>query len=610
MCDWDSAGRSRAGKRETSHGACLRNPPSTIALKRTDADIRTRFKSLYSAYDVADILEVTTPKLTYYAYKNRAYKTFDIPKRRGGTRKISAPANNLRILQMKLNHVLRLVYRAHVAVHGFALGRSIVSNAASHAKRRYVLNVDLRDFFGSINFGRVRGMLMARPYSLGPGAATIIAQLCTFNGVLPQGAPSSPIITNMICGRLDSDLKKLAASHRCRYTRYADDITISASTRLFPEALARLDSSSGTKRTVIGDALLDTLQKNGFEVNPDKVRLLLQGERQEVTGLVANRFPNVPRSYVRHLRGLLHAWERYGADAAANEFFANHDHKGRGGAGAGLLRKVVRGKIEFVGRVRGKDDPIYLKLLIAFAKLNPSLGIKIPEDVDIGHPGMKDDLLPLLRKRMFMKDLLLVSEKATPAAPVSLLMIDLDHFKTVNDKHGHPVGDEVLVGCASVIAARCQGKGEAYRYGGDEIAVLLPNFTTSEAAVLAELIRSDIEKTPLGSKQLSITVSIGLATSPGHAADPKALLAAADKALYEAKAQGRNRVAPAGGHPRATDKTVLLCDSRVPHVSRPLRNVGGISQTLALPHFGNFHPSRPSNSRFRKTLSKPLTFGG
>jgi RNA-directed DNA polymerase len=519
----------------------LKNLPTAIALKRTDAEIKTRFKSLHSVYDVADILEVTAQKLTYYSYKNRAYKTFEIPKRRGGTRQISAPANNLKILQSKLNYILRLVYRAHVAVHGFALNRSIVTNAASHTRRRYVLNVDLRDFFGSINFGRVRAMLMAHPYNVGPGAATVIAQFCTFNGVLPQGAPTSPIITNMICGRLDSHLKKLAASHRCRYTRYADDITISASTRLFPEALARIDATSGTKRTVAGDALLDTLQKNGFAVNPDKVRLLLQGERQEVTGLVANRFPNVPRSYIRSLRGLLHAWERYGAAAAA-EFFANHDRRGRGGAGAELLRRVVGGKIEFVGRVRGKDDPIYLKLLVAFAKVNPALKIEIPEDVDIGHPGMRDDLLPLLRKRVFLKDFPPTVGRATASAPVSLLMIDLDHFKNVNDAHGHPVGDEVLIDCANLILARCQSKGDAYRFGGEEIAVLLPNFTTAEASALAETIRSVIERTPVGSKRLSVTASIGLATAPDHATVPGLLLKAADDALLAAKARGRNRV--------------------------------------------------------------------
>ena len=351
-----------------------------IALAATDAEIVARFAVVDTVADVARLLEVPLKTLTYYAYKNRAYRTFQIPKRRGGTRVISAPANNLSILQAKINYILRLIYKARGAVHGFALGKSIVSNAGSHTKRHYVLNVDLKDFFGSIHFGRVRGMLKAKPYNLGDGAATILAQLCTFNGVLPQGAPSSPIITNMICGRLDSGLKKLAATYRCRYTRYADDITFSASLRSFPEALAHVDINGA--KTIAGEELLKVIRGNGFEVNLDKVRLLYSIERQEVTGLVVNQFPNVPRAYIRQLGGLLHAWKRYGPVATAVEFFREHDHKGRTSANADLMKKVVRGKIAFVGRVRGADDPVYLKLLLAFAALNPGWRIQVPDDID------------------------------------------------------------------------------------------------------------------------------------------------------------------------------------------------------------------------------------
>jgi two-component system, cell cycle response regulator len=202
----------------------------------------------------------------------------------------------------------------------------------------------------------------------------------------------------------------------------------------------------------------------------------------------------------------------------------------------------VRGKIEFVRRVRGTDDPIYGKLLVAFAKLNPGLKISLPEEVDTGPGGMNDDLLPVLRKKVLMKDLPAAVAKATAANPVSVLMIDLDHFKTVNDTHGHVMGDEVLIDCAKVIATRCQSKGDVYRYGGEEISVLLPNFTTSEAELLAELVRADIEKAPAGSAHVLVTASIGVATAPEHASKPTDLLEAADKALYEAKAQGRNRV--------------------------------------------------------------------
>jgi diguanylate cyclase (GGDEF)-like protein len=161
----------------------------------------------------------------------------------------------------------------------------------------------------------------------------------------------------------------------------------------------------------------------------------------------------------------------------------------------------------------------------------------------------KDDLLPVLRRKVFDKDLVALSGAASEAEPVSLLMLDLDHFKAVNDTHGHPIGDEVLIECASTIARRCRHKGKVYRFGGEEIAVLLPNFTASEAVALAESIRCEIEASRMSSKKLSISASIGVATAPVHATEGKQLLGAADKALYAAKGRGRNLVRIAGGDP-------------------------------------------------------------
>jgi RNA-directed DNA polymerase len=350
-----------------------------LAFKQTDDDLKLRFGTLNSLSDLSLLLEVPAKTLTYYAYKNRAYTTFSIPKRRGGTRTISAPANKLKIVQQKLNHVFRLIYRTRNVVHGFALGRSIVTNSAAHTKNRYILNVDLKDFFTAVTFRRVRATLMAQPYSVGPTAATTIAQLCTANGSLPQGAPTSPILTNMVCGRMDSHLKKLARTYRCNYTRYADDITFSTSLRSFPFALA--ETVAATTKVVVGAELLHAITTNGFEVNPDKVRLQEWRQRQEVTGLVSNKFPNVARSYIRQLRAIMHAWNKFGADNTAKEFFSKHYYKGNSGD-ADKLRRVVRGRIEFVGQVRGKDDPIFRRLLLDFGILNPEYGIEVGDDID------------------------------------------------------------------------------------------------------------------------------------------------------------------------------------------------------------------------------------
>ncbi|NBX75262.1 MAG: RNA-directed DNA polymerase, partial [Proteobacteria bacterium] len=171
-----------------------------------------------------------------YIYpKEKRYLSFEIPKKSGGTRKIQAPATHLKTLQRKLASKLIEEYRVQHPAHGFLRQRSIITNADRHINKRYVLNIDLKDFFGTINFGRVRGMFMGKPYSLPPKIATILAQICCHDNALPQGAPTSPIITNMICSKLDNQLRKMAQSHLCTYTRYADDITISTNRKLFPK---------------------------------------------------------------------------------------------------------------------------------------------------------------------------------------------------------------------------------------------------------------------------------------------------------------------------------------------------------------------------------------
>lgn len=157
--------------------------------------------------------------------------------------------------------------------------------------------------------------------------------------------------------------------------------------------------------------------------------------------------------------------------------------------------------------------------------------------------GELDDRLPLARRRVFDHDL---SEAAKSAGrdhqPLSLVMMDIDHFKKVNDSWGHPVGDEVLVEVATLVVERLAHKGRAYRYGGEEISLLLPTYSAEEAAGLAERIRKDLEARTLSSRKLRVTASFGVASIPDQSRDAKALLERADAALYEAKEGGRNRV--------------------------------------------------------------------
>jgi diguanylate cyclase (GGDEF)-like protein len=161
---------------------------------------------------------------------------------------------------------------------------------------------------------------------------------------------------------------------------------------------------------------------------------------------------------------------------------------------------------------------------------------------DEATPSDLDDRLPLRRRGVFDRDLAAMVAAARPDEPVSLVMIDIDHFKKVNDEHGHPVGDEVLLELSRRVVRRVASKARAYRYGGEELALLVPRYSVEEAAGLAERLRKDVEGAPIGSKALIVTASFGAAAAPDHARDAPALLARADSALYAAKREGRNRV--------------------------------------------------------------------
>jgi diguanylate cyclase (GGDEF)-like protein len=163
-----------------------------------------------------------------------------------------------------------------------------------------------------------------------------------------------------------------------------------------------------------------------------------------------------------------------------------------------------------------------------------------------------DDRLPLFRRRVFDRDLtdMLTAAKHSDE-PLSLVMIDLDRFKEVNDTHGHPVGDEVLHEASQRLVTHVGAKGRLYRFGGEEIALLLSNYSTQEALALAERLRQVLERQPMSSRALKVTASLGVATYPEHAATGQLLLEKADGALLEAKELGRNLVR-LSGEPRPT----------------------------------------------------------
>ena len=350
--------------------------PKSLVLIESDDDLRTKFSALTTRRSVATLLDISLKQLTYHLHikpDKARYAEFDISKKSGGIRRIVSPISALKIIQRKLNQVLRAVYEIRRPVHGFVIDKNVVTNARVHLGAKFVLNLDLKDFFPSVNFGRVRGMLMARPYNIPAEAATVLAQICCFKGELPQGAPTSPIVSNMVCATLDSHLQKIAQRYNCLYSRYADDLTFSTRANKFPKSLAREVSTATGSEIVIGGELERLIRDNGFEVNPKKTRLQTPIRRLEVTGITINNFPNVQRRYLKELRAMIHSWRAYGKAAAELYFHSRYDQKHRNPQKPKpAFERVLKGKLDYLTMVRGKGDSVCIRLLRDFAQLEPS----------------------------------------------------------------------------------------------------------------------------------------------------------------------------------------------------------------------------------------------
>ena len=345
-----------------------------IKLTKKPEQLKEEFCNLSSAENIADLLEIRYKDLIYYLYRLpdiKKYYSFEIQKKNGKPRIISAPTTSLKILQHKLNCILSIIFTPKFYSHGFVKGRSIKTNAFIHVKRKYVLNIDLKDFFPSINFGRVRGMFIAYPYYLSPPVATVLSQICCYNNKLPQGAPTSPIISNMICAKLDSQLLDLAKQNKCLFTRYADDITFSTSKKRFPKTIAYADET--TNQIHVGNELSNIIENNGFFINNEKVWFRARDRRQTVTGLIVNDFVNVTRKYKNQVRAMLHALEKYGPKKTKKVFESKYSNNNT--PEWKCLPKfelVLKGKIEYIGMIRGRKSDIYLDFLSKLKKISPN----------------------------------------------------------------------------------------------------------------------------------------------------------------------------------------------------------------------------------------------
>jgi len=433
-------------------------------------------------------------QLTWYANPKLAtkrYAEFKIKKKSGTERSIHAPVSGLKSLQKTLSFILQCVFEPHKAAMGFVRDKSIVDNAKLHSGSKYVYNIDLKDFFPSVDQARVWKCLQLKPFNLNDvemvseeenttmlrtgvrkfisdheehiyykikdnslilvidkkgnyenykkrltdhlgiqnisllGAETgdrkklseynspinefifedakryilspdniealsrlvssrknladIIASLCCTEmeverknekgeweivkrNVLPQGAPTSPVITNIICQRLDFILSGVAKRFGLKYSRYADDITFSSFHNVYQQESDFLKE------------LQRIITEQGFHIKESKTRLQKEGHRQEVTGLLVNEKVNVQHRYLKQLRMWLYYWERYGYERAYSFFLQQYmNEKVNQVKGKPDMKQVIGGKLDYLKMVKGVDNELYLKLTGRFDKLTNNI---------------------------------------------------------------------------------------------------------------------------------------------------------------------------------------------------------------------------------------------
>jgi RNA-directed DNA polymerase len=416
--------------------------------------IRASFKEMQTKEDLLRLLneakvviygEKAVPfeikQFTWYSnHKSgqKRYRRFVIRKKSGGKRHINAPVKGLKQLQRALAFVLQCVFEPHKAATGFVWNKSIVDNAKLHENSRYVYNLDLKDFFSSIDQARVWKCLQLPPFNLKsdtisfkefknllPGEikseenkdlkglrvgfrekivktakgvekhlypypvletegdrsklANMIAAICCTEmevermneqgewvtlkkNVLPQGAPTSPVLSNVVCQRLDFLLSGVAKRFGLRYSRYADDITFSSMHNMYQS-----DSEFIIE-------LHKIILKQGFHIKEGKTRLQKEGHRQEVTGLLVNEKVNVKKRYIKQLRMWLYYWEKYGYEKAEQLFRKDYiADKGHVNKGLPNMQNVIKGKLDYLKMVKGENNALYLKLMERFESIKEKI---------------------------------------------------------------------------------------------------------------------------------------------------------------------------------------------------------------------------------------------
>lgn len=308
------------------------------AKRLLDSDLPVIFDKRH----LAGLLGMSVSDLAALLYidSDMLYTSKEIPKKSGGKRTIVMPCVLLKYIQRWiLDNIL-----AHIPVSeyatGFQKGTSILLNAEAHTGQDCIINIDLKDFFPTITLENVFRIFYYYGYT--KEVSYTLAKLCTFNGVLPQGSPASPSISNICCLKLDKRIALLANSAHAKYTRYADDITLSGPADIVS----------------IIPCIIEIITNEGFTVNERKTRIAFQHQRQEVTGLIVNgRNVRVSKEYKRKLQQQIYYCKRYGP----------YDHQNHTNDNHAFFKEHLYGKAYFVTMI---EPEVGRKMLSALDEVN------------------------------------------------------------------------------------------------------------------------------------------------------------------------------------------------------------------------------------------------
>lgn len=293
---------------------------------------------------------------------NKHYRTFHITKKRGGLRTISAPDNHLKEIQNCIRILLTEV--------SYPENTSIVDNAECHVGKDVVYNMDIKDFYPSINAAQITASLISLKYfKCSYEVALLLSSLVTMrseNGlpILPQGAPSSPIVADIVVRRLDARISKYAKLNNFSYSRYADDITFSCAKKQPWRKHAKM--------------IMNTISSEGFIINKKKTRVSFYYQRQEVTGVTVNSKVNLSKTYIKQLRTIIHNWEKDGYMMASNKFITHYSNNRLNSEwNQPKMENVVEGKLSYLKMIRchtrhGEskvNDPLWEKLYKRYVTL-------------------------------------------------------------------------------------------------------------------------------------------------------------------------------------------------------------------------------------------------